>query len=80
MDINIARHVIRTAFRSERELEELMQMLKAYCNAEEYKNYALGIAAAIDSINAALLVKIFSSYPELKKEVEVSIAKYSCYL
>jgi hypothetical protein len=80
MDIGLARHTIRAAFRTTGELADLMQMLKAYCSAEEYKDYAIGIAAAIDSINAALLDKIYSSHPELKKEVEASMARYSCYL
>jgi ribonuclease PH len=80
MDINLARHVIRSAFRSARELEDLMQMLKINISVEEYKDYALGIAAAIDGINVALLDKVLASHPELKDELKASMAKYDCYL
>lgn len=80
MDMDLARHVIRVAFRSSRELEDLMQLLKAHGDREEYDVFAMDIAAAIDRINTALLDKIFSSHPELRNEVETSIAKYDCYL
>jgi hypothetical protein len=80
MDINLARHVIRAAFRNARELSDLMRLLKAHCDAEEYKDYALGIAEAIDGINVALTNKVLSVYPELKNEIEASLAKYDRYL
>ena len=46
MDIELAREIVRTAFRSSAELQALLPVLKRRCGEEEYKGYALGIAAA----------------------------------
>ncbi len=37
MNIDVARHVIRALFRSGRELEELIPLLKANCEPDEYR-------------------------------------------
>ena len=44
MEGDLARHVIRTAFRTARELSGLLAMLKQYLDEEEYKAYARRIA------------------------------------
>ncbi|GEM_PF-922086 len=80
MDIEIARHLIRTAFRSSGELSALLPLLKEHCGTEEYKNYAQGVAAAIHGINIALIDKATASFPELESEMESYIAKYGRYL
>ncbi|MCB1487938.1 MAG: hypothetical protein KDJ88_10830 [Bauldia sp.] len=77
---DLARHLVRAAFRSGRELEEGLALLKTTCEPDEYRDYAIGIAAAIDGIHAALLSKAIAAYPELEGEIETEIEKYGRYL
>ncbi|ALA17023.1 MULTISPECIES: hypothetical protein [Chelatococcus] len=76
MEKDLARHVIRVAFRNAAELQGLLVLLKEHCSAEEYKVYAAGIASAIDGIGAGLTNKVLSSHPDLAEEIEASLAKY----
>lgn len=73
MDKNIAREVVRAAFRSGSELENLLGLLKERCSAEDYKIYARQVARAIDGINVALLNKVLAQFPELKAEIEANL-------
>jgi hypothetical protein len=73
MKRELARHVIDTAFRAGRELEELLRLLKQHLSADEYQEYAMGVAAAIDAINVALLDKALRAYPDLEAEIEASL-------
>ena len=74
MDIETARDVVRAAFRSSSELQRLLGPLKERCSPDEYRDYARGIAAAIDSIGVNLINKAIAAYPELSSEIETSIA------
>jgi hypothetical protein len=76
MDIELAREVIRTAFRSGAELQALLPLLKQRCSAEEYKGYALGIAAAIDAIGVELTNKVLAAHPGLANEIESSVKRH----
>jgi hypothetical protein len=76
MDKNLARHVIRVAFRNSRQLQELLALLKERCSAEEYQDHAVAIAAAIDAINVALTNRALSSWPELAGEIEADLARF----
>ena len=80
MDINLARHVIQSAFRSGRELEGLLAVLKEHCKPDEYQTYAKAIATSIASIQLEIVNRITSSFPELETELEASIAKYGRYV
>jgi hypothetical protein len=75
MDKDIAREVIRAAFRSGSELEKLLGVLKDRCNAEDYKIYARQVAMAIDGIHVALLNKVLAQFPELEAEIEANLAR-----
>jgi hypothetical protein len=57
VDIDVARHVIRAAFRSAGELDSLLSLLKAHCTADEYTTYAKAIATAIASIHLEVMDK-----------------------
>ncbi len=74
MDKETAREIIRAAFRSGAELEELLPVLKQRCNAEEYKDYARQVGLAVDGIDAALVDKVLEQFPELDAEVEANMA------
>ena len=80
MDIDVARHVIRIAFRSGRELETLLDLLKENCNANEYQAYAKAIATAIASIHLEVVNRVTASFPELEGELETTVKKYGRYL
>lgn len=75
MDIELARELVRTAFRSSAELQALLPMLKQRCDEEEYKSYALGIAAAIDTIGVGLTNKALAAHPGLVGEIEANLEK-----
>ncbi len=69
MDKEVAREVIRAAFRSGAELQKLLGLLKERCSPEDYKDYARQVTTAIDDIDAALLDKVLAQFPELRDEI-----------
>ena len=77
MDIELAREIVRTAFRSSAELQALLPVLKRRCGDEEYRSYALGIAAAIDAIGVGLTNKALAEHPGLASEIEATLEKQS---
>lgn len=79
MNIQLARDVIRAAFRSTSELGNLLPTLKEQCSPDEYKAYALGIAAAIDAIMTNTISRAVQTHPDLAKEVDEQIAKHGRY-
>lgn len=80
MDIDLAREMIRVAFATSRELQDLMALLKRQLDADEYKEHSLAIAAAIAEIGDALTNKALAACPELKDEIEAKLAKYGRYI
>jgi hypothetical protein len=75
MDKEVAREVIRAVFRCGDELQKLLRVLKERCSPEDYKDYARQVTMAIDDIDAALLEKVLSQFPELKGEIEANLAR-----
>lgn len=80
MNADVARHVVRAAFRSSRELSDLLPLLKAHLNQVEYQNYAKAIAAAIAAIQLEVLNLVTVGRPELETEIETQISKYDRFL
>jgi hypothetical protein len=80
VDIDVARHVIRIAFRASGELQSLFSLLKAHCNPDEYESFAKAIATAIASINLEVMDRAIATHPDLESEIEASIAKHERYL
>ncbi len=80
MDIHIARHVMRSVFRSARELEALIPLLKEHCDSEDYATYGKGVAMVLATMSTELTGKILAAHPELNKEIDADIAKYGRYL
>ena len=79
MDIDLARDLVRSSFRISADLQALLPTIKARCSEEEYRDLALGVARAIDSIGVALINKALAAYPELEQEIEATIAKDGRY-
>ena len=76
MDKELALHVIRTAFKSARTLEELLPLLRHHCQEEEAKIYEFAIASTIADIHRELTNRVFESFPELQAEVEDKLERY----
>jgi hypothetical protein len=79
MNVDLARDMIKTAFRSSSELQSFLGVLRQRCSPEEYQDYSRGIATAIDAIGVALINKALAAHPELNAEVEASIARHGQY-
>jgi hypothetical protein len=76
MDSTLAWDLVRVSFRVARELQELLPRLKEQCSAEDYQDYARGIAGAIHGVNTALLDKAIASHPELAARIEADLADF----
>lgn len=79
MDLETARTVIKTALESAAALQQLIPLLKASCTPTEYRDLARGIAQALDGIGINVLERAFAAYPELRAEVDASIAATGRY-
>ena len=75
MDRELARDVIRAAYRSGAELEKLVVTLKERASPEDYKDFMRQVAIAIDGIHVALVHKVLVRYPELDAEMQSNLAR-----
>jgi hypothetical protein len=80
MQFDLARHVARAAFRSSRELSELVPFLKERLDECEYKSYAKAIGMVVAAIQVDLVNKLMADHPALKSEIESHLAEYGRYL
>jgi hypothetical protein len=69
-------HLIGVSFRVNREIQDLLSILKGHCSPEEYEDIAQGIARSINAITTALIDKAIASHPELANRVEADLAKF----
>lgn len=76
MEQETAWQVIRAAYRCSADLQVLMKFLKERCSAEEYKPYAIAIAAVVDSLNSGLVGRALEARPELAGKIESDLAEY----
>jgi len=76
VDKATAWNVIQAAFRCGRELQALLPSLKDRCGPDEYKQYARGVGAALDSINTQLIEPALNAHPELREKIEPDLAKF----
>jgi len=76
MDLELARIMVSSGFRSARELNELIHILKAHCAPDEYESLKQAMAAAVAEIGNATFTPAFAAHPALKAEVDAQISKY----
>ncbi|MEA2991923.1 MAG: hypothetical protein QOD40_843 [Alphaproteobacteria bacterium] len=76
MEQDVAWRIIQAAFRCAADLQGLLEFLKENCSADEYRHYAMGIAAAVDSINVQLTDRALSAHPELADKIASDLAKF----
>jgi hypothetical protein len=79
MEIDLARDLVRTAFRISADLQNLLPEIRKQCPDAEYRELARGIAQAIDSVGVALTNKALSAHPELKQEIDAKISESGRY-
>jgi len=76
MKPDIARHVLRAAFRSAAELQQVLPLLKENCTAKEYDEFRTGIATAIATVGDEVTNRILAANPGLSKEVDEEMKRY----
>ncbi|GHT98807.1 hypothetical protein FACS1894154_04730 [Betaproteobacteria bacterium] len=76
MDVNLARHVGRTAFRASADLGNLIPLLKEHCSSEEYMKLAPAIASAVTAIGLDVLNPLFNNFAGLKDEFDENVRTY----
>lgn len=69
MNDDLAWQIVRVAFLTSRELQELLGQLKSNASEDEYRAYSMGIARAIDAINDALLNPVTAAHPEFVERI-----------
>ncbi len=74
MDKATAWIIIQTAFRCGSDLQGLLRLLKDRCGPDEYKQFATGIATAIDAVNVQLIDRALAAHPDLKEKIESDLA------
>lgn len=80
MNSDLQRHAIRSAFRSGRELQELLLLLKEHAPAADYQTFRIGIADAMAAIASGIIDKIIASNPSMKDEIDERIKTYGVFL
>jgi hypothetical protein len=73
MNEKLSWQIVRVAFRSSRELQDLLALLKDRASTEEYQVFAPGIARAVDAINDALLNPVTAAHPEFVARIEAEL-------
>ncbi len=79
MDIELARHFVRSLLKSSSEMTSLIPVLKENCDDEQYDYYGKTLAKISASITFDILNDIFSRFPELKTEVDEQVGKFGRY-
>ncbi len=74
MDSNAGWSVVKATFHVSGELQKLLLELKQECSDEDYRKYALAIAATIDRMNVELLNPTLVRFPGLRDRIERSLA------
>jgi hypothetical protein len=70
MDTETGREVLRATFRSAEQLQKLLPLLKSRCSADEYRKYALAVAAVVAEGGQQLINRVIAEHPELEAEVD----------
>ena len=76
MEREVARYIVRAAFRSAGELTDLLQFLHEQLPAEEYATFASGIGYALATLGQEVTNHALAAAPGLQAEINASIEKY----
>lgn len=72
MDRETGREVLRATFQSAEQLQNLLPLLKSRCTADEYRKYAMAVAAVVAEGGQQLINRVIAEYPELEAEVDAA--------
>jgi hypothetical protein len=73
VDRDLSRRVVKATFRSARELQDLLPILKERASPEDYQTYLRAIAAVVGEGGQQLLNRVFAEHPDLEVEVDAAI-------
>ena len=76
MDRQLARHVVISAFHSMSYLTDLLPILKAHCDPQEFEIFRNAIASVAGNISIDIIGKVFTAHPDLEQEIEENVKKY----
>lgn len=76
MNNELAEYVVKIAFKSESDLNDLIPLLKEHCNANEYKKLAVAIATVSATINTEILNLVYDGHPKIRDNVDRKINEY----
>lgn len=80
MDRNIARHVAKVALKCCDELTTLASFVDHHCDAVESREFSKGVSESIACIHREVVDRMYGYCPDLKQEIDASIAKYGIVL
>jgi len=76
MNEELAEYVAICTFKSLSELGRVLSILKEQLSEEEYEPYRQSLARICALISEEILIKIFSTHPELELKISYLIDKY----
>jgi hypothetical protein len=76
MNRDLAKHVAVTGFRSMSHVTNLLPLLKAHCDPDEYAAYKDAIANIAAALSVEIITRVFSSHPEVEKDIDGKVAAY----
>jgi len=76
----VAKHIIKSAFRASAYLEQILPFAKGYCDGDEYQRLLKSVAVAIHGIHDQVIEQVLVVHPDLRKEIDDSIAAYGVFI
>ena len=76
MQPELALHIARTALCASRELGDLVPLMRAYLDEDEFDDYAKAVGAVLASVHIELMGRLFADHPGLETEIEKSVVTY----
>jgi hypothetical protein len=76
MQKQIAKHIVTSALRAASQLNQILPFAQTYCDSSEYQKLLASTATAIDCINLHIVDDILAAHPDLKQEIDDSIANH----
>ena len=77
MDEELARHLVKTAFKSASDLTVLYQMINEFCDDEDIKeSLKKPLLKIITELGTEFNNQITDEYPQIQEEIDNSIKKY----
>ncbi|HEV8015212.1 MAG TPA: hypothetical protein VGP48_06745 [Stellaceae bacterium] len=70
MDKDLAKDLVRRAFKAMSILGDSLPMLKAHCDETEYRAYLKAIGNTGAAISTEIIHRVFAEHPDIEKEFE----------